>query len=112
MGIPEVWTGSSWRALTGANRLFQYYPRTFVAPNGKIFYAGEEKISRWLNTSNAGAWTVGPSHISGARDYGAAVMYLPGKILYVGGGRTSGYGGNDRSQQRDADVDNRPAAMA
>ena len=88
VGIPEVWTGSSWRALTGANRLFQYYPRTFVAPNGKIFYAGEEKISRWLNTSNAGAWTVGPSHISGARDYGAAVMYLPGKILYVGGGRT------------------------
>ena len=86
--VPEVWTGSSWRALTGANRNFKYYPRTFVAPNGKVFYAGEEKISRWLNTSGSGAWTTGPSHISGARDYGAAVMYLPGKILYVGGGRT------------------------
>lgn len=86
--VPEVWTGSSWRALTGASRNFQYYPRTFLAPNGKIFYAGEEKISRWLTTAGAGAWTAGPSHISGARDYGAAVMYLPGKVLYVGGGRT------------------------
>jgi galactose oxidase len=88
VGIPEVWTGSSWRALTGANRVFPWYPRTFVAPNGNVFYAGEEKTSRWLSTANAGGWTTGPSHISGVRDYGAAVMYLPGKILYVGGGRT------------------------
>jgi len=87
-GIPEVWTGSSWRALTGANRVFPWYPRTFVAPDGRVFYAGEEKTSRWLSSANAGSWTTGPSHISGARDYGAAVMYLPGKILYVGGGRT------------------------
>ena len=88
VGVPEVWTGSSWRALTGANRVFPYYPRAFVAPDGRVFYAGEEKTSRWLSTANAGGWTTGPSHISGARDYGAAVMYLPGKILYVGGGRT------------------------
>lgn len=86
--VPEVWTGSSWRALTGASRNFEYYPRTFVAPNGKVFYAGHEKISRWLSTSGSGAWTTGPSHISGERDYGGAVMYLPGKILYAGGGRT------------------------
>ncbi|HUR95901.1 MAG TPA: galactose oxidase-like domain-containing protein [Gemmatimonadales bacterium] len=86
--VPEVWTGSSWRALTGASRNFAYYPRAFVAPNGKIFYAGHEKISRWLSTSGSGVWTTGPSHLSGDRDYGAAVMYLPGKILYVGGGRT------------------------
>jgi galactose oxidase len=86
--VPEVWTGSSWRALTGASRNFAYYPRTFVAPNGKLFYAGHEKISRWLSTSGSGSWTIGPSLISGARDYGAAVMYLPGKILYAGGGRT------------------------
>lgn len=88
VGVPELWTGTSWRALTGANRRLQWYPRTFVAPDGRIFYAGEEKTSRWLNTSSAGAWTIGPSHISGNRDYGSAVMYLPGKILYVGGGRT------------------------
>ena len=88
VGVPEVWTGSSWRALTGANRVFPYYPRAFVAPDGRVFYAGEEKTSRWLSTANAGGWTTGPSHISGTRDYGAAVMYLPGKILYVGGGRT------------------------
>ncbi len=86
--VPEVWTGSSWRALTGASRNFAYYPRTFVAPDGRVFYAGEEKISRWLSTAGSGSWTTGPSHLSGVRDYGAAVMYSPGKILYVGGGRT------------------------
>jgi galactose oxidase len=88
VGIPEIWTGSAWRALTGANRVFPYYPRAFVGPDGRVFVAGEQKASAWLSTAGAGGWTTGPSHISGARDYGAAVMYLPGKILYVGGGRT------------------------
>src|SRR4029077_20905097 len=39
--------------------------------------------------TGTGSWTTGPSRLYGSRDYGAAVMYDDGKILYVGGGRTT-----------------------
>jgi hypothetical protein len=87
--VPEVWTGSGWRKLTSATRSLPYYPRTFLAPNGKIFYAGENRGSLWLTTSGTGSWTASASRMYGTRDYGSAVMYRPGKILYVGGGRTT-----------------------
>jgi len=87
--VPEVWTGSAWRKLTSASRSLPYYPRTFLAPNGKVFYAGENRASLYLSTSGSGAWTSVASRLYGTRDYGSAVMYQPGKILYAGGGRTT-----------------------
>jgi galactose oxidase len=87
--VPEVWSSSGWRALTGAALSLPYYPREFLAPNGKVFYAGELKTTRYLNTSGSGSWSTVGSRRYGVRDYGAAVMYLPGKILYAGGGRTT-----------------------
>jgi galactose oxidase len=87
--IPEVWTGSGWRALSSAGRVLPYYPRTFLAPNGKVFYAGENRASLYLSTSGSGAWTSVASRKYGIRDYGSAVMYQPGKVLYAGGGRTT-----------------------
>ncbi len=87
--IPEVWNGTSWRSLTTASKSLPYYPRTFVAPNGKVFYAGEASTTRYLNTSGTGNWGFVATRLYGTRDYGAAVMYLPGKILYAGGGRTT-----------------------
>jgi hypothetical protein len=87
--VPEVWSSSGWRALTGAALILPYYPREFLAPNGKVFYAGELKTTLYLNTSGSGSWTTVGSRRYGVRDYGAAVMYLPGKILYAGGGRTT-----------------------
>jgi hypothetical protein len=89
VNVPEVWSGGSWRALTGATLKLPYYPRQFLAPNGKVFYAGELKATQYLNTSGSGSWTPVGDRRYGLRDYGAAVMYLPGKILYVGGGRTT-----------------------
>jgi PKD repeat protein len=86
---PEVWTPNGIRVLTGASLVLPYYPRTFLAPNGRIFYAGELGASRYLNTSGSGAWTNVGSRRYGNRPYGAAVMYDAGKILYVGGGRTT-----------------------
>lgn len=86
VSIPEVWNGSVWRQLTTAALGLPYYPRTFVAPNGQIFYAGEEQRSRYLDVSGTGSWTNGPLRRFGTRSYGSAVMYEPGKILYVGGG--------------------------
>ncbi len=84
--IPEVWDGTAWRQLTGASLALSYYPRTFVAPDGRVFYAGEEQLSRYLDVTGAGSWSNGPVRRFGRRDYGSAVMYEPGKILYAGGG--------------------------
>jgi hypothetical protein len=83
---PEVWNGAAWRQLTSAALALPYYPRNFVAPDGRIFYAGEGQQSRYLDVAGAGGWTDGPLRQFGSRDYGSAVMYAPGKILYAGGG--------------------------
>jgi hypothetical protein len=85
--IPEVWDGTIWRRLTTASKALPYYPRMFVAPDGRLFYAGEESQSSYLSVTGTGAWTDGPvRRYNPSRDYGSAVMYEPGKILYVGGG--------------------------
>jgi len=84
--VPEVWDGAGWRQLTTASLGLQYYPRMFVAPDGRVFYAGEERQTRYLDVTGTGRWTSGPLHVYDAwRDYGSAVMYETGKILYVGG---------------------------
>ena len=85
--IPEVWTtGDTWRPLTSASLATTYYPRMFVAPNGKLFMAGPSQTSRWLSTSGNGSWTSPGLSMLRYRDYGSAVMYAPGKILAMGGG--------------------------
>ncbi|MEA2712055.1 MAG: hypothetical protein QOK27_16 [Gemmatimonadales bacterium] len=84
--IPEVWTGSGWRRLTGASLALPYYPWTFQAPNGKVFYAGWSKVSRYLDAQGTGAWSMVGNSIYGDREAGTAVMYQPGKVLIVGGG--------------------------
>jgi hypothetical protein len=85
VSVPEVWDGTAWRRLTGASVAVPNYPRTFVAPDGRVFYAGMQKQSRWLNVSGTGSWSLGPSLNFGSRNYGSAVMFAPGRILYVGG---------------------------
>jgi hypothetical protein len=96
---PEIWENGAWVKLPGAGTLeIPYYPRNFVAPNGKIFMAGERIQSRWFDVDASaaggrGLWTSGPSHIwKFNRDYGTAAMYEPGKILYAGGGGNRTWG--------------------
>jgi hypothetical protein len=94
---PELWEGGQWVELPGAGTFVTpYYPRNFVDPkNGLVFYAGERIQSRWFNVigtsaGGRGQWTTGPTHVNQLnRDYGSAVMYDVGKILYVGGGGIS-----------------------
>jgi galactose oxidase len=85
VAVPEVWSGSSWRPLEGAARVLPYYPRTFVAPNGQVFYAGELAETGYLDPAGSGSWTVVATSNYGRRDYGSAVMYSPGRIMIVGG---------------------------
>ncbi len=86
--VPEVFSPvtGSWRRLIGASAWMPYYPRTFLAPNGLIFYAGELQGTSYLNPSGNGSWTFVANRLVAGRDYGSAVMYEPGKVLYVGGG--------------------------
>jgi len=86
--VPEIWNGTAWRQLTTASLSLPNYPRAFVAPDGRVFYAGQQQQSRWLDVTGTGAWSLGPKMNFGARTYGSAVMYAPGKILYAGGGST------------------------
>ena len=92
--IPEIWENNTWVQLPGASLTLPYYPRDFVAPNGKVFYAGERVQARYLDVDavtggGRGKWstTSGFKHLwPYNRDYGSAVMYETGKVLVVGGG--------------------------
>jgi hypothetical protein len=103
--IPEIWENGAWVELPGADNVeLPYYPRNFIDPtNGLVFMAGERIQSRWLDVDaftgpDRGQWINGPAHIwPNNRDYGSAVMYESGRILYVGGG---GYTGWDTPDQR------------
>lgn len=91
--IPEIWSNGVSRPLPGATWDFSeatasYYPRMFVAPNGKMFYAGEEQQTRWIDVTGAGSVTAVPRSNFGRRDYGSSVSYDAGKILILGGGYT------------------------
>jgi hypothetical protein len=92
--MPQVWRASTgtWRNLSNALLVMPFYPYMFAAPNGKAFYAGPDQTSRYLDTAGSGAWSsVGNSNF-GARNWGSAVMYEPGKIMLVGGAHTAFYG--------------------
>ncbi|HEX5433287.1 MAG TPA: carboxypeptidase regulatory-like domain-containing protein [Candidatus Angelobacter sp.] len=85
--LPQVYqfASNSWRSLTTAQLVQPLYPVMFVAPNGKIFSAGPNRQSRYLNTSGTGSWS-NVAVMSVGRAYGPGVMYDVGKVLEVGGG--------------------------
>jgi len=85
--LPQVFqieTGA-WRDLTSAVLSLDLYPRMHLAPNGKVFNSSPSTVTRYLDTSGSGAWTV-VANQSYYRDYGSSVMYDNGKILIAGGG--------------------------
>ena len=56
-----------------------------LAPNGKVFNSGPSTVTRYLDTSGTGAWSV-VANTSVNRVYGSSVMYDDGKVLVMGGG--------------------------
>ena len=86
---PEV------RSLTGAFRLLTgadtstfnfYYPRNFVAPDGRVFGYDSNGQMYYINTSGSGAVTLsGQFNSLYAGESGSAAMFRPGRILQIGG---------------------------
>jgi hypothetical protein len=90
VSIPEVWSNGSLRQLTGAPQNLPWYPRAFLTPDGSLFVAGPSVRTFFLSVSGAGSWRTGPTHLlDQSRNYGSAVMYDDGKILYAGGALTT-----------------------
>jgi hypothetical protein len=89
--LPQVQpaNGGAWRDLHGAMLsepgLARYYPWMFVAPDGRVFCAGRQPDTWFLDTRGHGAWTYVARRNFGKRDYGSSVMYEPGKVLVAGG---------------------------
>jgi hypothetical protein len=90
--LPQVWQAASetWRDLStalqgNAPAWADFYPFLYQAPNGKVFDAGPQQTSRYLDTSGTGAWSDVASSSLTYRDYGSSAMYADGKVLIVGG---------------------------
>ncbi|MGQ0593124.1 MAG: galactose oxidase-like domain-containing protein, partial [Gammaproteobacteria bacterium] len=87
--LPQVFqvaTGT-WRDLTSAQLGLDLYPPMLLAPNGKVFNAGPQSTTRYLDTAGTGAWSFVANRVGvgSYRSYGSAVMYAPGKVLVMGG---------------------------
>ena len=57
----------------------------FVAPNGKVFCAGPSPVTRYLDVTGTGAWSLVGNSNYGTRNWGSSVMYDDGKVLLMGG---------------------------
>ncbi len=93
---PEVYStvNGNWRALSNASTAAYsyFYPRQFVAPDGRIFGISGKNMF-YLSTDGNGALTDAgdlPNFAHGTT--ATAAMYQPGKILYTGGAVNNGKG--------------------
>lgn len=84
--VPELWDGESWTRLPEASNEESRGPTfQFLAPDGRLFRAGPEALTDWLDVET-GTWSdVDPVHRNAVRFQGTAVMYDQGKILLAGG---------------------------
>lgn len=85
--LPQVFQAASrtWRDLSAAERTLPLYPFMYLAPNGKVFTAGPQTTTSYLDTSGTGSWTDIATSAYGHREYGSSVLYDQGKILITGG---------------------------
>jgi hypothetical protein len=94
VAVPELYSNGTWSRLERATQVLPWYPRNFVDPRtGYIYSAGQSRQTRWLDpyyvypvNGTRGRWILGPQRGPEKRDYGTAVAYRPGKIMYAGGG--------------------------
>jgi hypothetical protein len=93
VGVPEIYNNGGWRSLWGANNgdIINndegkwFYPRDWVAPNGRVFGITGNTMYFLDWGGNGGTQIAGYLPNKSRSHTSAAVMYQPGKILQVGG---------------------------
>lgn len=93
VGPAEVFNGGGWRTLWGTNNgeIINdgegkwFYPRDWIAPNGRIFGMTGNVMYFMDWAGDGGTQVVGYLPNKSRSHTSAAVMYQPGKILQVGG---------------------------
>jgi hypothetical protein len=86
---PELWHAGNFTLLNGADTsaLNWYYPRNFVAPDGRIFGFDANGSMYYVNPGGAGQLTLAGNLQQGnAGTTSSPAMFLPGKILQLGDG--------------------------
>ncbi|OXJ21495.1 hypothetical protein CFB82_41165 [Burkholderia sp. HI2714] len=99
----EIWSpaqslASKWKVLTGITEpeqevggnyglaRLQYYPRTFLAPNGKLLEVAPSSAMRWIDTTGNGMTTIASVRPGAKNAQGPITAQLSeGKILLTGG---------------------------
>ena len=96
--LPEIYNPATntWTSMPSASRRMPLYPFMFVLPNGKLFDAGPDKITRTLDLATGQWTTVGTSNVDGQ----SAVMYRPGQDPEVRHLVRPGVPGSRRVQRR------------
>lgn len=88
--LPQIYevATNSWRSLTTAYKNLPLYPRTFLAPDGRVVsLSGYSDETEFLDMTGTGSWQYLEDTLdSNLHNYGPAVMYDTGKIAYIGGG--------------------------
>ncbi|MDD7936945.1 DUF1929 domain-containing protein [Actinomycetospora lutea] len=91
--VPEIWDGATWSPTRDFVGL-PLYPRVHQLPDGRVAMVGPNPETKLLDPAGAGDWTPPPGpaipRAQGERQYGPAVMYEPGKVVYLGGGNDAG----------------------
>lgn len=105
VATPEIYSNGNWRTLWGATNEEitgneegrWFYPRNWIAPNGRIFGMSGDRMYFMDWQGDGGAQVVGRLPNKSRSHISTAVMYQPGKILQIGGstfGDTQAEGSN------------------
>lgn len=89
---PQIWRNDNWVPVNASPAQF-LYPRLHLDPKGRVFMAGPQAQSMYLDvkTDSVSTWdTKGPLRKAAAREYAPSVQYDSGKIIYIGGGNDAG----------------------
>ncbi|MCW5632879.1 MAG: putative Ig domain-containing protein [Rubrivivax sp.] len=89
VAYPEIRAANgTFRAMTAINTsAYDYfYPRNFIAPDGRIFGYDSAGSMYWIDTAGAGTFTgLGQFTSAVAGNDASAAMFAPGRILQFGG---------------------------
>ncbi|MEZ4217377.1 MAG: DUF1929 domain-containing protein [Myxococcota bacterium] len=87
--LPQVFetaTGTL-RDLTTALKGLELYPLIHLAPDGRIFHAGPEFVTNWLDPAGTGAWTFAALTVFPQRRLaGSSIVLEDGRVMNIGGG--------------------------